>query len=678
MTRQAAVEAADGAIHVERRCRRPRADHRLDAGDPERIARVDLAVHHAGERTDRAAVGERLARVLDHLDLARQWREALAGQRHDRGDRRAGHQFTIGQGARALGGRAVRQGVGPLVDAFAVAGAGLQRRAGLEGVVDAPEVPHALREVGIEVAVEDRVAGTLVAIARAAEGDFVGVARAGADRLRVDVVGVVVVRVEQPLVVVQVEDVLFLAGVQVAELDEVTEVAVVHVRRVVRVVHPRGLGAEQRHVADLAAAFVDIGLHVFGRDANEVRPRHLAGCQLLQAEVGRRVDQQGRVTDGERRQEELLERAVDTVVHRPDAEPVGHHLGAHPGRAVIDHEGVAHAMQRVAEYRVLEHAGEGLRRRVLVVEDRGELAERLEPVRQRGVGLAGRLERVGAARERPVLLGADDHRVDVAMHEAPHTRLGLQHVEDRPAGLALGHPGGRGGVDGLVVDHRVAGAGGAGERGVDIAALDLGRLPGEHRVAELARRQAQFLFGHLAAVEPGLRRLHRDHAEQAGAAGAGGAFATERRARVRDEKGAFLVRGRAKPVDAGLPGRGQRAEIRAGIRRIGGDRADEFEPVRVETGDAAGDLVVDVHVRIARTLVHRVAGGQQRRLVGLERVRDAGQQVGEADLEAITGGHAQDQRARPQVRAQRHVAEQAARRGEFGGRQRPRRLAGAA
>jgi hypothetical protein len=65
--------------------------------------------------------------------------------------------------------------------------------------------------VRIEVAVEDRVAGGLVAVARAAEVDLVGVADARSYPLSVEVVGVVVGGVEQPLVVVQVEDVLLLA-----------------------------------------------------------------------------------------------------------------------------------------------------------------------------------------------------------------------------------------------------------------------------------------------------------------------------------------------------------------------------------------------------------------------------------------------------------------------------------
>ena len=148
---------------------------------------------------------------------------------------------TISPSGRRAGAAAGRVGAGvPSRRAKGVAwkppGRDLERGAGLEHVVDAPQLPHALGEVRVEVAVEDGVAGALVPVARAAEVDLVGVAAAGADALGVEVVGVVVVGVEQPLVVVQVEDVVFLAGVQVAELHEVADVAVVHVGGVVRVV----------------------------------------------------------------------------------------------------------------------------------------------------------------------------------------------------------------------------------------------------------------------------------------------------------------------------------------------------------------------------------------------------------------------------------------------------------
>jgi hypothetical protein len=62
----------------------------------------------------------------------------------------------------------------------------------------------------IEVAVEDRIADGLVAVARAVEGDFIGVMAARTDRLTVEIGRSVGIRREQPLVGVKVEDVMFL------------------------------------------------------------------------------------------------------------------------------------------------------------------------------------------------------------------------------------------------------------------------------------------------------------------------------------------------------------------------------------------------------------------------------------------------------------------------------------
>ncbi len=104
----------------------------------------------------------------------------------------------------------------------------------LGGVMDTPHVPHPLSKVGIEVAVKDRITGGLVPVTRTAEVDLVGVARTRADALGVEVVRVVVVGVEQPLVVVQVEDVLLLTRVDIPELDEIPSVAVVHIGRIFR------------------------------------------------------------------------------------------------------------------------------------------------------------------------------------------------------------------------------------------------------------------------------------------------------------------------------------------------------------------------------------------------------------------------------------------------------------
>jgi hypothetical protein len=80
---------------------------------------------------------------------------------------------------------------------------------------------------------EDRVADGLVAVAGATIYQLVRMPRSRHDLLGVEVVSVVVVRVEQPLLVMQVEDVLFeCTGVGVANLRLIAEVRMVDVRRI--------------------------------------------------------------------------------------------------------------------------------------------------------------------------------------------------------------------------------------------------------------------------------------------------------------------------------------------------------------------------------------------------------------------------------------------------------------
>ncbi|MNP31555.1 hypothetical protein D3C76_1246800 [compost metagenome] len=143
-----------------------------------------------------------------------------------------------------------------------------------EHIVHPPHGPHALGEVRVEVAVIDRIARYPVAVARTAVGDFIGVAGTRADALGVYIIGIVIVGIEQPLMPVQVEDVLLMAVVGVAELDEVTDVAVVDVGR---------LGRIERH----------------GRlDAHLIGGRSLAGGDAFEAGVGRYVHQHRHVADG--------------------------------------------------------------------------------------------------------------------------------------------------------------------------------------------------------------------------------------------------------------------------------------------------------------------------------------------------------------------------------------------
>ncbi len=245
-------------------------------------------------------------------------------------------------------------------------------------------VPHPLGEVGVEVAVEDGVPRRLVSIPRSAEVDLVGVGRPRPDPLGVQVVGPVVVGVEQPLVVVQVEDVLLLrAHVDVSELGEVARVAVVDVRRVVLEKGRGGLGADQGHERGILG-------------------RHRCGRYVFEPEVGRHVHPHPGVSHREGGQEELLVGAAETIVHGTHAQPVGDDLGADAAGGVVDHEGVAHAVERVAEHRVAEKALEGLRRARLVVPHLCPVTEGFQPVRHRGVANSHVFQRVGRRREAPV------------------------------------------------------------------------------------------------------------------------------------------------------------------------------------------------------------------------------------------------------------------------------------
>jgi hypothetical protein len=195
------------------------------------------------------------------------------------------------------------------------------------------------------MAVEDGVAGRLVAIAAAVVGDLVGVGRARADRLAVQVGRAVAVGREHPLVRVKVEDVVLGgARMDVAEPDVVADVAVVDVRGVVRIV------GDGRPIVGIAWVL----------------------------RTGRHVDDHGRIADHPAGQEELLVLALVAAGDRADALAVGQNLGADAARAVIDRETVAHAVQRMREpaHLVLE-LRECLDGEDLVVEDDGELAKRL-------------------------------------------------------------------------------------------------------------------------------------------------------------------------------------------------------------------------------------------------------------------------------------------------------------
>ncbi|MNN04149.1 hypothetical protein D3C81_1168660 [compost metagenome] len=345
----------------------------------------------------------------------------------------------------------------------------------------------------VEVAVVDGIAGDAVTVAGAAVGDLVGITDARADALGVHVVGVVVVGVEQPLVAMQVEDVLFMTVVGVAELGEVPNVAVVDVGRFRRV---------QGHA---------------GLDAHGIGRRGLAWADVLQADVGRHVHQCADIAHGVGTEEELLVGTRQAVVHRAHAQAVGHDFRAHATRTVVDHERVAGRLQHMAHDRVGPVAGESLSRGHFVGELRGEITERVQPVGQRRVAFADALQRVGRTGEATVRVGAHDDGIGFAVEDL----VAIDHGDDRFTGLAFGDPRLGLRIASLVIDYRLARGGTTGGG------------------------QAHFFFGQGIAVGTPTFGHHHHLAEQAIGNVAGAALAAE---------GRTLAGGGERPFAFGIQG----------------------------------------------------------------------------------------------------------------------------
>ena len=106
----------------------------------------------------------------------------------------------------------------------------LEFSAAFKHVMRAPHGPHAGSEVWIEVAMEDRVADDLVAIAAAVIGHLERVTRARADHLAVEISALIAVRRLQPLMCMLVMDVADAgATVKNSELEMIVDVAVIDV-----------------------------------------------------------------------------------------------------------------------------------------------------------------------------------------------------------------------------------------------------------------------------------------------------------------------------------------------------------------------------------------------------------------------------------------------------------------
>src|SRR5687768_10726009 len=104
-----------------------------------------------------------------------------------------------------------------------------------------------------------------------------------------------------------------------AHLYVIVEIAVVHVRRIVR-----------------------------KQDLRRFRARDQVAAAVLR--VGRNVNDLRRVAYGPGRQEEVFIFTFGTVGHRADAETVGEDFRADTAGAIVDGEAVFHTVERVRKY----------------------------------------------------------------------------------------------------------------------------------------------------------------------------------------------------------------------------------------------------------------------------------------------------------------------------------------
>ncbi|MNP93237.1 hypothetical protein D3C85_57580 [compost metagenome] len=621
-----------GVEHVQWRSWWPLADRAFHAADPEWIARVFQAA--VGIAVGFAAIDQRqrangltagvaamvLAVVIalffvivviiagnqgftdfrHHHDFARHRCHGFAGQRHDGRNRRTGDYFTIGQGPCTRRRFAAAQGKRFAVIAIGALLRNIESSALFEDIVHPPHGPHALSEVWIEMAVIDRIAGHAVAVARTTVGDFIGVTGAWANALRVDVVGVVVVGVEQPLMAVQVEDVLLMAIVGIAEFDEVTDVAVVDVRRLRRI---QGHG----------------GFH-----ADLIGARYLAGGDVLKPGVGRHIHQHRHIADGVRAEKEFFIGARQAIVHRPHAQAVGDHFGAHAAGAIVDHERVAGRLQHMGHHRVGPIRRERLGGGGFILELRGKIAERFEAVGDCRVAFSHRLQRVGAGRKTAVGVAAHDNRVAFAGDDF----TAVDHVDDRRSGLAFAQPRFALRVARLVVDDRLTG-GCAARSG-----------------------QAHFFFGEGIAIAAATLGQDDDLAEQAIGDVAGRALAAKRCATAAHGKRAFTFG--EQGIGTARARWHQRVGVTPGERRNVIDAVHRLQAVDLEADVTIRHLLIDFEVfgavGVFRALFFALV------LKVLVRVGLIVEQVLQIDRQAIAGSHAQHQRPWTLVRAQRDFA----------------------
>ena len=166
-----------------------------------------------------------------NLRVRRKRRHRQRRQRHNRRRRCSGGHFTVRQGARS----------GDCLSAYVFAvddgSVRIHEGPGFKNIVRAPHRPHAGGKVRIEVAVEDRIADHLVAIATAVVNHLQGVAGARTDHLAIEIAALIAIGRLEPLMRVLMMNVSHAqraAAVKNSELHMIVDVAVVNVRWVVR------------------------------------------------------------------------------------------------------------------------------------------------------------------------------------------------------------------------------------------------------------------------------------------------------------------------------------------------------------------------------------------------------------------------------------------------------------
>ena len=160
--------------------------------------------------------------------------------------------------------------------------------------------------------------------------------------------------------------VLLRPGMQVPELHKIPNIRMAHIGRIGRIFR-----------ISRADTFIALTIRVPWLRA-----------AIFETSIRRHIDQHGGVTNGEGRQEEFLISTAQAVVHRANPKAVRDNLRSNTRGTIIDHEIVAHTMQRVLKNRVTIPVRESLGRNGFIVENHNEFAESLQTVRKGRIPLA--------------------------------------------------------------------------------------------------------------------------------------------------------------------------------------------------------------------------------------------------------------------------------------------------